>query len=110
MEKAGIAPLKEEFARIAALKRPADLSAELAHLQVIGVDAVFALGEMQDFADSTKVIATVAQGGLGLPDRDYYLKDDPKFAAIRKAYEEHIARMLQLLGDAPAAAVAAAHE
>ena len=110
VEKAGIAPLKDEFARIAALRRPADLSAELAHLQVIGVDAVFSLTQMQDFADSTKVIATVAQGGLGLPDRDYYLKDDPKFASIRKAYEEHIARMLQLLGDAPAAAVAAAHE
>jgi putative endopeptidase len=110
VEKAGIAPLKDEFARIAALRRPADLSAELARLQVIGVDAVFSLTQMQDFADSTKVIATVAQGGLGLPDRDYYLKDDPKFASIRKAYEEHIARMLQLLGDAPAAAVAAAHE
>jgi putative endopeptidase len=109
VEKAGIAPLKEEFAHIAALRRPAELSAELAHLQDIGVDAVFSLNEMQDFADSTKVIATVAQGGLGLPDRDYYLKDDPRFASIRKAYEEHIARMLELLGDAPAAAVPAAH-
>ncbi len=110
VEKAGIAPLKDEFARIDALRRPADLSTALAHLQVIGVDAVFSLGEMQDFADSTKVIGTVAQGGLGLPDRDYYLKDDARFASIRKAYEEHIARMLQLLGDAPAASVAAAHE
>ncbi|HEV7433088.1 MAG TPA: M13 family metallopeptidase N-terminal domain-containing protein, partial [Steroidobacteraceae bacterium] len=110
VEKVGIAPLKDELARIAALRRPAELSAELAHLQTIGVDAAFSLGEMQDFADSTKVIATVAQGGLGLPDRDYYLKDDPKFAGIRKAYEEHIARMLQLLGDAPPVAVAAAHE
>lgn len=110
VEKAGISPLKEEFARIDALRRPADLSAELAHLQGIGVDAVFSLGEMQDFADSTKVIGTIAQGGLGLPDRDYYLKDEPKFAAIRKAYEEHAARMLQLLGDAPPAALAAARE
>src|SRR5476651_539375 len=66
VEKAGIAPLKDEFARIAALRRPADLSAELAHLQIIGVDAVFSLTEMQDFADSTKVIGTVVQGGLGL--------------------------------------------
>jgi putative endopeptidase len=110
VEKAGIAPLKEEFARITALGRPADLSAELAHLQLIGVDAVFNFTEMQDFADSTKVIATVEQGGLGLPDRDYYLQDDPKFASMRKAYEEHISRMLQLLGDAPPASVAAAHE
>ncbi len=110
VEKAGITPLKDEFARIAALRRPADLSVALAHLQVIGVDAVFSLSEMQDFADSTKVIATVAQGGLGLPDRDYYLKDDPRFVGIRKAYEEHIARMLQLLGDAPSAAATAARE
>jgi putative endopeptidase len=110
VEKAGIAPLKDEFARIDALRRPADLSPELAHLQVIGVDALFSLNEMQDFADSTKVIGTVAQGGLGLPDRDYYLKDDPRFASIRKAYEEHISRMLQLLGDAPTASVSAAHD
>ena len=108
VEKAGIAPLKDEFARIAALRRSADLNAELAHLQIIGVDAAFGLGEMQDFEDSTKVIATVAQGGLGLPDRDYYLKDDAKFAAVRAAYQEHIARMFRVLGDAPAAALAAA--
>jgi putative endopeptidase len=110
VEKAGIAPLKDEFARIDALRRPVDLSVEFAHLQVIGVDAVFSLGEMQDFADSTKVIGTVAQGGLGLPDRDYYLKDDPRFVSIRKAYEEHIARMLQLLGDTAPASIAAAHD
>ena len=55
VEKAGIAPLKEEFARIGALQRPAELSAELAHLQVIGVDAVFSLSDMQDFADSIRI-------------------------------------------------------
>ena len=110
VEKAGVAPLNEEFDHIAALRKPADLTAELAHLQSIGVDAAFGLGEMQDFTDSTKVIATVAQGGLGLPDRDYYLKDDPKFATIRKAYEEHIGHMLQLLGDKPEAASASAHQ
>ena len=110
VEKAGIAPLKDEFARIAALKRPAELTAVLAHLQLIGVDAAFGMGQMQDFADSTRVIAIVAQGGLGLPDRDYYLKDDPKFAAIRKAYQEHIARMFRLLGDAAQPAAASARE
>ena len=109
-EKAGITPLKAEFLRIAALRRPAELSAELAHLQAIGVDAAFGIGQMQDFADSTKVVGLVQQGGLGLPDRDYYLKDDPKSVALRKTYEAHIARMLVLLGDAaPKAAVAAQH-
>ena len=76
---------------------------------MIGVSAAFDLGQMQDFADSTKVIAIASQGGLGLPDRDYYLKDDPKFAAIRKSYEEHIGRMLRLLGDPEQQAVASAH-
>ncbi len=100
VEKAGIAPLRDEFKRIAALRRSSKLTAELARLQHIGVDAAFGIGQMQDYADSTRVIAVVEQGGLGLPDRDYYLKDDPKYAAIRKAYEEHIARMLVLLGEA----------
>ena len=110
VEKAGIAALNGEFARIAAIGSPADLTAALAHLQSIGVDAAFGIGQMQDYSDSTQVIAIVAQGGLGLPDRDYYLKDDPKFAAIRKSYEEHIARMFVLLGDSGAVAVGEAHD
>ncbi len=109
VEKAGVAPLKPELARIAALRSPADLGPELAHLQMLGVSAAFDIGQMQDFEDSTKVIAMASQGGLGLPDRDYYLKDDPKFASIRKAYEEHIARMLRLLGDQEKQAAASAH-
>jgi putative endopeptidase len=110
VEKAGITPLKDELARIAALRRPSQLSVELAQLQLIGVDAAFSFGEMQDFTDSTKIIAEIAQGGLGLPDQDYYLKDDSRFVAIRKAYQEHIGRMLQLLGDTHAAAESAARE
>jgi putative endopeptidase len=109
VEKAGIAPLKPEFARIAAINSPADLTAALAHLQFIGVEAAFGMGQMQDYADSTQVIAVVVQGGLGLPDRDYYLQDDPKFAAIRQGYEAHIARMFVLLGDSATAAADEAH-
>jgi putative endopeptidase len=108
VEKAGIAPLRDEFSRIAALRRPSGLTAELARLHHIGVDAAFGIDQMQDYADSTQVIAVVEQGGLGLPDRDYYLKDDRKYAAIRAAYEQHIARMLVLLGDAPSRAAGAA--
>jgi len=110
VEKLGAKPLAAELARIAALRRPAQLTEELAHLQSIGVDALFGIGQMQDFEDSTKVIGIVQQGGLGLPDRDYYLKDDAKFAAVRKAYEEHIARMLTLLGESATQAAAAARE
>ncbi|MGB8694569.1 MAG: M13 family metallopeptidase [Steroidobacteraceae bacterium] len=110
VEKAGSKPLAAELLRIAALRRPQQLTAALARLQSLGVNAVFGMGQMQDFDDSTRVVGVVSQGGIGLPDRDYYLKDDPKYAAIRQSYEEHIARMFTLLGDKPAAASAAAHE
>ena len=56
---------------------------------------------MQDFKDSTKVIGVAGQGGLGLPDRDYYLKKDPASVKIREEYAQHIARMFELLGDTP---------
>ncbi|MFM2288230.1 MAG: metallopeptidase PepO, peptidase family [Pseudomonadota bacterium] len=98
INKAGITPLKGELARIAALRTASQLPSLLAHLQVIGVNAAFGVGEMQDFADSTQVIAAIDQGGLGLPDRDYYLKDDARFAAIREFYVGHVARMLEKAG------------
>jgi len=53
---------------------------------------------MQDFTDSTQVIAFIGQSGLGLPNRDYYLQGHPPYAAARKAYQQHIARMFVLLG------------
>lgn len=108
--KAAAAPLAPELKRIEALQSRAELPALLAHLQSIGVDAAFDLGQMQDYSDSTQVIGVVAQGGLGLPDRDYYLKQDAKFRALREKYRQHITKMLALLGakDAEAAAGAQA--
>ena len=81
IETAGITPLQPELDRIAAIKDSAGLQAEIAHLQMIGVDAVFNFGQMQDFKDSSKVIGAAFQGGLGLPDRDYYLKTADKCQA-----------------------------
>ncbi|MGA2396805.1 MAG: M13 family metallopeptidase [Steroidobacteraceae bacterium] len=105
IEAAGAAPLAPEFARIAAISSREQLPQAFAHLQSIGVEAPIVIGQMQDFADSTRVIAVASQSGLGLPNRDYYLKDEPAFKAARTAYIAHIARMLVLLGDtAPAAA------
>ena len=104
IEAAGIAPLQPEFDRIAAIADLDGLQAEFARLQMLGVGAPLQLTQMQDFADSTQVIAAVLQGGLGLPDRDYYLKNEPNFAAARRQYVPHVARMLMLLGDSPAAA------
>lgn len=108
VEKAGIRPLKEELVRIAALRHASELTDVLAHLQIIGVNAAFGMGQMQDFKDSTRVIGFVQQGGLGLPDRDYYLKDDARYAAIRKTYVAHIERMFVLTGDPAARARRAA--
>ena len=104
IDAAGLTPLQPELARIAALASRDDVQSEFAHLQMIGVAAPLQLGEMQDFKDSTRVIAVGLQGGLGLPNRDYYLKDDPTFVAARAEYVLHVARMFVLLGDAPAIA------
>ncbi len=100
----GAKPLAPELARIEAVTDTASLAAEVAHLQTLGVNALFQVGSRQDAKDATKVIAAVAQGGLGLPDRDYYLKDDARSKSIRDAYVAHVTRIFELLGDAPAKA------
>jgi putative endopeptidase len=99
IERVGVNPLSPELDGINGINSLKDLEREVAHLQMIGVDAMFGFGEMQDFKDSTQVIGIAAQGGLGLPDRDYYLKQDPKFKQIRAEYVAHVARTFQLLGD-----------
>jgi putative endopeptidase len=104
IEAAGIAPLQAEFDRIAAIADADELQAEFARLQLIGVAAPLQFGQMQDFKDSTQVIALVLQSGLGLPNRDYYLKSEPIFAAARVEYLGHVARMIELTGESAAAA------
>lgn len=74
IEKAGAKPLVPEFKKIAAIKNEKDLQDEVARLQLMGVNAMFGFGSMQDFKNSSKQIGAAFQGGLGLPDRDYYLK------------------------------------
>lgn len=96
---AGIKPLLPEFNRINAMTNLQDLQNTIAHLQMIGVGALFDFGQMQDFEDSNQVIGVAAQGGLSLPDRDYYLKADKKFQKIRETYLQHVTKMFELLGD-----------
>jgi putative endopeptidase len=103
-EKAGSAPLAPAFAAIAKLKTSGDLAAVLAELHLWGVNAGFGFRVAQDAKDSTRYIGIFNQGGLGLPDRDYYLKDDPKSKDLRAAYEVHVAKILELSGSAPDAA------
>ena len=103
-DTAGAAPLKEELDRIASVQSPADLVSEIARLHRDGTGVAFGFAGLPDFKNSTMNIASVAQGGLGLPDRDYYFRSDSATAALRAAYMTHVSRMLQLLGDAPGTA------
>lgn len=98
INEAGLSPLKEELSRINNIKNLADLQKVIVDLQLKGASTLFTFGSMQDFKDSNQMIGAASQGGLGLPDRDYYLEDKPGFAQIRKAYVEHIANMFQLMG------------
>jgi endothelin-converting enzyme/putative endopeptidase len=104
----GLKPIQPVLDRIRGMKDRNELAAEIARLQRSGVSAVFEFGSGQDFKDSTQVIAQLDQGGLGLPDRDYYLKDDPKSVELRQKYAAHVAKMFELMGKTPAEAKTAA--
>lgn len=106
IDAAGARPLDPEFARIAAIQNTADLEAEVARLHGMGVGALFGFGPTQDEKNSTEVIGGADQGGLGLPDRDYYTKADQKSKELREKYEQHVAKMLALAGENDAAASA----
>jgi putative endopeptidase len=105
IDKAGASPLKPRLDAIAALASKHGLAALLGrlHPETSG-GFLFGFGSAQDFQDSSQVIAFAVAGGLGLPDRDYYLKDDPASKGLRSAYVAHVARMLQLIGDPPSTA------
>jgi putative endopeptidase len=112
IEKLGVQPLLPELARVAALSSKQDLASYIASAQfppaLYGSGKLFSFRSDQDFKNSSQVIAEVDQGGLGLPDRDYYFKDDPKSEELRKQYVAHVARMFELVGDKPSDAVAEA--
>jgi putative endopeptidase len=106
IDAAGTKPLRPEFHRIAAIRNLAQLQAEVARLQGMGVGVLFRFGSRQDFKNSTQEIANASQGGLGLPDRADYLKQNPHAKQLREKYVAHITRTFELLGD-PAARAAA---
>ncbi len=108
VEAAGAKPLAPEMGRIDKIGNLSDLRVELASLQSHGVGALFGFASQQDRKNSSEVIAGAFQGGLGLPDRDYYTKTDDKSRELRAKYAEHVAKMFTLLGDDPARATAQA--
>jgi predicted metalloendopeptidase len=108
IDSEGLKPLQPELGRIQQIANVPGLEAEIAHLQSIGVEAFFEVGSTPDFKDSTQVTGVVDQGGLGLPDRDYYTREDPKSKEQRAEYQKHVARMFALMGDGDATAAAEA--
>lgn len=107
-ERYGAAPLRPRLARIAAISDRPALQREIARLHREGVPVLFNFGSTQDSKNSTSVIAGAYQGGLGLPDRDYYTKSDAPSATIRTNYATHIQRMFELTGTGPVQAAAEA--
>jgi len=97
IERAGITPLKSQLQAIENLESKKGLAEVVAGMA--SARALFKFRSDQDYRDSTQVIAETDQGGLGMPDRDYYFKDDAKSEALRKAYVAHVQKMFELLGD-----------
>ena len=110
IEAEGLKPLQPELDRIAALKDKSGLTPLLAHFQLINVGAFFNYGEQQDFKDARKQIAAVDQGGLGLPERDYYLRTGDAAEKTRQQYVQHVAAMLKLLGESDSASTSDAQK
>ncbi len=104
IDQRGAAPLRPTLDAIAKLSSKQQIAGLLAREHMGGGAGMFAFFSEQDAKDSTQYIAAVYQAGLGLPDRDYYLKQDGKFPEIRTKYLEHVGKMFRLLGDSPAKA------
>jgi endothelin-converting enzyme/putative endopeptidase len=97
-ETVSMTTLKEWLAKVDTLKSKDELIPLIAQLHLVGINVLFNFDSEQDFKDPNLVIGTTDQGGLGLPDRDYYLKSDPKMLKIQKQYKTHLKKMFTLLG------------
>jgi len=120
LDRAGLAPIKAEIDRIQAMKSKAELAKEIAnlHKSVPGATggfneydnhtpaALFGFGPTQDFADAALVVAAIDQGGMGLPNRDFYLADNAKLKDVREKYLAHVTHMFELAGATKAKATA----
>ena len=110
VEKRGASGIQPELDAIAQIKSARDLSPVVARLQFTYLrysynsSMIFSAGSTQDPDDSEHVIADVDQGGLGMPDRDYYMKDDAKSKETRERYLQHVQKVFELIGESPAAA------
>jgi putative endopeptidase len=108
VEAAGLKPLATDLGRVAAIRSRREIERQLARLHRQQVSAGFLLHSTPDAKRSERTIAEIYQSGLGLPDRDYYLKTDSASEQLRQEYLGHVARMLRLAGDDSAAAAGGA--
>ncbi len=106
IEKGGIAPLQEFLTRINSVATPADVMSVAAYLHQFGVGVFFGEGASQDAKNSASMAYYLMQGGLGMPNRDYYLKTDARTVGIRAAYEKYIGKMLRAAGGGDSTATA----
>jgi len=105
VEKQGLTPVRGSLDAIASLKSTKEIAPVVARLQQdYGRSILFAAGSEQDPDNSEQVIAVVDQGGLGLPDRDYYTKEDAKSKEIRERYVQHVQKVFELMGENPESA------
>jgi predicted metalloendopeptidase len=108
IEAAGVSPLAEELARIEAIASPSDLLAHFGRNARIGIQSVAGFFIDGDFDDSKTTMLYMGQSGIGLPNRDYYLKDDARLASVREQYEAYIGKQFGLAGVEGGAAKASA--
>ena len=106
IEAKGLAPLQPLLTQISAIQTPSQIAAAMAFGSRTGMDVPIGIGVGQDLKDNSIYAAYAGQGGLGLPDRDYYLEDNPRFVEVRAKYVVHIGKMLALAGVADSAAKA----
>jgi putative endopeptidase len=105
VEKQGLAPIQAYLDAVNSLKSSKELAPIVAQLQMVyGRSVLFAGGSTQDPDDAEKIIAELDQGGLGLPDRDYYTKEDAKSKETRERYVQHVQKVFQLMGESAEAA------
>lgn len=101
IEQAGLTPIKPLLDKAKRIKTPKDITLLVAELHKQQLYPLFDISASQDFKDASRMIAHLDQNGLGLPDRDYYLRDDESSKALRKRYEEHVRKMFELAGMKP---------
>jgi len=108
VEADGLKPIQAELDLVNKVTDQKSLQAEITHLHSFGYNVLFGSGSNRDFKNASETIIGIFQGGLGLPTRDYYLKDDPRSKSIRDEYLKHVAKMFELMGDDSAKAASEA--